>query len=77
MALLQVVVHKRTNELHRWLDPATVAPPQRDQFLGQLYMSIVECFVLKGRGEDPNSVLTDSPLDIGWGVSFRKIQLSS
>ncbi len=64
-------------DLHRWLDPTTAAPPQRDQFLFLLWISIVECFALKHLGEDPNHIHTQGPPTFKEGISTLKIQLSS
>jgi hypothetical protein len=62
---------------HRWLDPTTAAPPQRDQFLPLLWVSIVECLALKEMAKDPSTIHTDGPPDIANRMSSLKIQLSS
>jgi hypothetical protein len=59
-----------------WLDPTQTTPPQRDQFLSLLWISIVECLALKQLNRDPKTIHTDGPPSFAGGMASLKIQLS-
>ncbi|OCT50896.1 hypothetical protein CLCR_08635 [Cladophialophora carrionii] len=64
------------DEYEPWLDPTQATPPQRDQFLSLLWISIVECLALKQLNSDPNTIHTDGPPNFAGGMASLKIQLS-